>query len=91
MSVCIISNSQHICENGPDYQQLTVNKLNQILHQSSELSPDYLLRRTNEKADEANASKYKVAPAAYSYLIKAKREKVIRVANQGSRSYDSEV
>ena len=54
---------------------MTPNKLNQILHQTSELSAEYILRRTNEKADESNAPKYKVVPAFYSHRSKAKREK----------------
>ena len=33
----------------PDCQQLTTNKLNQILHQTSELSAEYILRRINRK------------------------------------------
>ena len=77
-------------EKYPDYQQLTTNKLNQILHQTSELSAEYILRRINEKADEANAPKYKIVPASYADQSEAKREKsTIRVTNQGSRLYDS--
>ena len=30
-------------EKDPDYQQLTINKLNQILHKTSELSPEYVV------------------------------------------------
>ena len=44
-------------EKDPDYQQLTTNKLNQILHQTSELSIEYILRRTNDKTDGGNAPK----------------------------------
>ena len=40
-------------ESDPDYQQLTTNKLNLILHQSGELSSKYLIRKTNEKCDES--------------------------------------
>ena len=77
-------------EKDSDYQQLTINKLNQMLHQLGELSLEYLLRRTNEKADGSNAPKYKVVPASYSDRSKGKCEKsTIRVTNQGSRSYDS--
>ena len=47
-------------ENDPDYQQLTTNKLNHILHQTCELSTYYIMRRINEKADGANIPKYKV-------------------------------
>ena len=58
-------------EKGPDYQLLTTNKLNQILHQTGELSAEYILRRTNKKTDRANAPKYKVVPAFYSNRSKA--------------------
>ena len=76
--------------NDPDYQQLTINTLKQILHQTCELSPEYRIRRTNEKADGANAPKYKIVPAFYADRNKAKREKnTIRVTNQGSRLHDS--
>ena len=51
-------------EKDPDCQQLTTNKLNQILHQTGEISPEYHLRRINEKADGSNAPKYKVVPAS---------------------------
>ena len=66
--------------------------MNQILHQISELSPDCLLWRINEKTDGSNAPKYKVVSAFYSDRSKVKHEKsTIRVTNQGSRSYNSEV
>ena len=39
-------------ENNPDYNKLSTNKLNQILHRTIEFSPKYLLRRTNEGSDE---------------------------------------
>ena len=59
-----------------DYQQLTTNMLNQILHQTSELSSEYLIWKTNEKYGGANASKYKVITAFYLDQSKAKHEKV---------------
>ena len=62
-------------EKDPNYQQLTTNKLNQILHQLGELSAEYILWRTNEKTDVSNAPKYKVVPASYVCRSKAKREK----------------
>ena len=62
-------------EKDPNYQQLTTNKLNQILHQLGELSSEYILRRTNEKVDETNISKYKVVPASCTDRSKAKRKK----------------
>ena len=73
-------------EKDPDYQQLTTNKLNQILHQTGELSVEYILRRTNEKADGSNAPKYKVVSAYYVDRSKEKREKtqlelLIKVVN----------
>ena len=49
------------------------------------------MRRTNEKVDGTNASKYKVVPALYSNRSKAKHVKkkiTIRVTSQGSRLYD---
>ena len=49
--------------------------MSQILHQSGELSPEYILRRTNERADGANASMYKALPASYADRSKAKRQK----------------
>ena len=52
-------------ENDPNYNKLSTNKLNQILHQTGELSPKYLLRRTNERSDEPNAPKFKIIPAYY--------------------------
>ena len=58
-----------------DYYHLTTNKLNQILHQTGELSPEYLMRRTNGKTDGANAPNYKVVPASYMDRSKAKRKK----------------
>ena len=54
---------------------MTTNKSNQILHQTGELSTEYILWRTSEKADGANAPKYKVIPAFYADRSKAKREK----------------
>ena len=59
----------------PNYHQLATNKLNQILYQTCKLSPKYLLRRTNEKTDGANAPKYKVVPATYADRSKTKRDK----------------
>ena len=77
----------------PDYQKLTTNKLNKIFHDSGELSTEFVLRRTNEKAYEVNASKYKVVLVSYADRSKAKHEKknAFRVTNQGSRLYNSEV
>ena len=49
-----------------DYQQITTNKLNRILHQMGKLSSKYLIQRIIEKSDGANALKYKVIPAEYS-------------------------
>ena len=62
-------------EKDPDYQQLTTNKLNQILHQTSELSIEYILRRTNDKTDGVNAPKYKVVLAFYPDRNKSKKKK----------------
>ena len=59
----------------PDYQHLTTNKLNRILHQTGELSPEYLLRRTNEKVDGLNAPKYKVVSTSNKDRSKVKRKK----------------
>ena len=53
-------------ENYLEYNKLSTNKLNQILHQSGELSPKYLLRRTNERSDGPNAAKFKIIPADYA-------------------------
>ena len=82
-------------EKDPDYQQLTTNKLNQILHQTDELSTEYILQRTNEKTDGSNAPKYKVAPASYSNRSKAKREKtqlelLIKVVDHMIQKFDLE-
>ena len=63
-------------EKDPNYQQLTTNKLNQILHQTGKLLLDYILQRTNERAYEVNTLKYKVGSAFYADRSKAKREKV---------------
>ena len=41
----------------------------------SELSAEYILWRTTEKADGANAPKYRVIPASYADRSKAKRQK----------------
>ena len=46
-----------------------------MLHQTGELSSEYILRRTNEKTDVSNAHKYKVVPASYMDRSKAKHEK----------------
>ena len=62
-------------ENDSDYQLLTINKLNQILHQSSELSSEYLIRKTNKKYDSLNAPKYKIIPTDYVNQSKSKRDK----------------
>ena len=62
-------------EKDPDYQQLTINKFNQILHHTGGLSVEYVLWGTNEKADGANPPKCKVLPASYADRSKAKREK----------------
>ena len=59
----------------PDYQQMTTNKLNQISHQTGELSSEYVLQRTNKKADGSNTPKYKVVPTSYMDRSKSKREK----------------
>ena len=59
-----------------DYQLLTTNKLNRILHQAIVLSSKYLIRRINEKADGANAHRYKAVPSSYMDRSKAKREKL---------------
>ena len=73
---CIYRKQLIAClEKDPYYQQLTTNKQNQISHQSGELSPEYILRRTNERADGANASMYKALPASYADRSKAKRQK----------------
>ena len=82
-------------EKDPDYQQLTTNKLNQILYQSGELSTEYILQRTNDKADEVNAPKYKVGPASYTDRSKAKREKaqlelLIKVVDYMIQKFDLE-
>ena len=53
-------------ENYPDYNKLSTNKLNQILHQTGELSPKYLLRRTNKRSGGPNAAKFKIIPADYA-------------------------
>ena len=58
-------------EKDPDHQLLITNKLKQ----TAELVLEYLIRRTNEKADGANAPRYKVIPAFYVDQSKAKREK----------------
>ena len=39
------------------------------------LSLEYLIRRTNEKANEVNAPKYKIVPALYTYRTKLKHNK----------------
>ena len=62
-------------ENDPDYQQLMTNKLNQILHQTGELSLEYLIRRTNERYDVSNTPKYKVIPVDYANRSKSKKKK----------------
>ena len=61
-------------EKNPDYQQLKTNKLNQILHQTGELSTDYILRRTNKKYDELNTHKFKVVLADYVDRNKTKKK-----------------
>ena len=63
-------------ENDLDFQPLTTNMLNQILHQTGELSSEYILRRTNEKCDGPNAPKFNLIPASNADQSKAKREKV---------------
>ena len=78
-----------------DYQQLTTNKLNRILHQTGQLSSEYILRRTNVKADGTNAPKYKIVPAFYEDRSKAKREKarlelLIKVVDHMIQKYDLE-
>ena len=52
-------------ENEPEYRQLPNNKLNQILHQSSELSSEPLFRTINDRRDKLNALKYKLILAVY--------------------------
>ena len=78
-----------------DYQRSTINKLNQILHQTGELSTKYILLRTNEKADGSNAPKYKVILASYSDRNKAKRQKaqlelLIKVVDDMIQKFDLE-
>ena len=53
-------------KNDPEYSQLSTNKLNQILHQSGELSPKCLPRRTNERSDGPSAAQFKIIPADYA-------------------------
>ena len=55
-----------ILENDSDYNKLSTNKLNQILHKTGELPSKYLLRRTNERSDGPNAPKFKIIPADYA-------------------------
>ena len=79
----------------PDYQQMTTHKLNRILHQTGKSSPEYLLRRTNEKADGLNAPKYKIVPTSYMDLSKAKRDKaqlelLIKVVDYMTRKFGLE-
>ena len=52
--------------NNPDYNKLSTNKLNQILHRTVGLSPKYLLRKTSEKSDEPNETKFEIIPADYT-------------------------
>ena len=52
-------------ENDPVYNKLSTNKLNQILHQTGELSSKYLLRKTNKRTDGPNAPKFKIIQADY--------------------------
>ena len=66
-------------KNDPDYQQLTINKLNQILPQTGELSSEYLQRKTNEKVDGVNAPKCKVVPSFYENRSKVKHDKKKRL------------
>ena len=54
---------------------MTTNKSNQILHQTGELSTEYILQRTNEKTDGTNTPKYKIVPASYVNRSKVKRKK----------------
>ena len=63
-------------ENDPDYQQLMTNKLNQILHQTGDLSTNYILRITNKKYDELNTPKFKVVPAYYVDRNKSKKKQL---------------
>ena len=53
-------------ENDLDYNKLSTNKLNQILHKTGELSPKYLLRRTNERSDGPNVAKLKIIMTNYA-------------------------
>ena len=47
-------------KNEPDYQNLTTDKLNQILRRTGKLPTEYLLQRTNERYDETIAPKYEI-------------------------------
>ena len=55
-------------ENEREYQQLTTNKINQILYQPGELLSACLLQITNEKRDGTNAPKHKIIPADYNQI-----------------------
>ena len=49
--------------------------MNQILHQTGELSAEYIHRRTNEKINRLNAPKYKIIPVNYTNRSKSKNNK----------------
>ena len=75
-------------ENDPDYNKLSTNKLNQILHQTGELSPKYLLRRTNERSDGPNAPKFKIIPVDYATKCpKTSTKKEHRTVYSGVKSH----
>ena len=53
-------------ESEHEYQQLTTNKLNQILHHSGELSIEYRIRRSNKNCDGSNTPEHKTIPANHT-------------------------
>ena len=49
-----------ILENDPGFHKLITNKLNNIFHESGELSSEFPSRRTNEKTNGPEAGRYKI-------------------------------
>ena len=57
-----------------DYQQLTTNKLNQILHQTGELLFEYILQRTNKRVDGPITPKHKIILVDYADQSKSEKK-----------------
>ena len=47
-------------ESDPLFHTMTIHNINETLHDSDELVRSYHIRKTNEKIDGPNASKYKI-------------------------------